>query len=146
MVLPFVYRLRVRYHECDGQKIVFNARYAEYIDIATLEYSRSIFGTVDPAAGGIDWRLVKQELTWKAPAHFDQVLDVRVRTKSLGTTSFCLQAEVWRPADETLLVAAETVYVVYDESTASKAPIPEAFRSKLGAGVPGAVVDCSGQR
>ena len=59
MSQPFIYRLRVRYHECDGQKIVFNARYAEYIDIAALEYSRRLFGSVDSEAGGIDWRLVQ---------------------------------------------------------------------------------------
>jgi acyl-CoA thioester hydrolase len=144
MSLPFIYRLRVRYHECDGQKIVFNARYAEYIDIAALEYSRQLFGSVDSRTGGIDWRLVQQSLQWKSPAHFDDVLDVQVQTKSLGTTSFCLVADVVRPKDGVLLVSAETTYVVYDEATASKAPIPEHARASLGAGALGFVTDCSG--
>ncbi|MCP4449228.1 MAG: acyl-CoA thioesterase [Myxococcales bacterium] len=144
MPLPFIYRLRVRYHECDGQKIVFNARYAEYIDIAALEYARHIVGSVDSNKGGIDWRLVQQELQWKAPAHFDEVLDVQVRTKSLGNTSFCLLADVVRPSDDTLLVSAETTYVVYDEARASKAPIPDGSRAALSNGAPGIMVDCSG--
>ncbi len=141
--IPFTYRLRVRYHECDGQKIVFNARYAEYIDIAALEYSRCIFGSVDPATGGIDWRLVQQSTQWRAPAHFDEVLEVRVRTKKIGTTSFCLLADVVRIGSEELLVTAETTYVVYDEATAMKAAIPADFRAHLLAGAPGVVVDCS---
>ena len=30
----FTLLLRVRYGECDAQEVVFNARYADYIDIA----------------------------------------------------------------------------------------------------------------
>ena len=144
MPQPFTYRLRVRYHECDGQKIVFNARYAEYIDIAALEYARHIFGSTDAKSGGIDWRLVNQHLQWRAPAHFDDVLDVAVHTKSLGTTSFCLIAEVSRLGESDVLVRAETTYVVYDEATASKAPIPELARDPLLGGAPGVVINCSG--
>jgi acyl-CoA thioester hydrolase len=38
---PFRYYLRVRYSECDAQKIVFNARYGEYVDLAVSEFMRS---------------------------------------------------------------------------------------------------------
>ena len=41
---PFRYRLRVRYGECDGQKIVFNSRYGEYADAAMIEYQRKLGG------------------------------------------------------------------------------------------------------
>jgi acyl-CoA thioester hydrolase len=160
---PFRYLLRVRYHECDGQKIVFNARYGEYIDVATLEYCRTLFGSVEPASGGIDWRLVQQNTTWKAPANFDEVLAVEVTSKALGTTSFTLLCRVLRTAvvadsasqaggagaeaqreREELLASAETTYVVFDEVSGGKAPIPEHLRGKLQAGAPGVVVDCSG--
>ena len=33
MALPFRYYLRVRYIECDAQKVVFNSRYSEYVDV-----------------------------------------------------------------------------------------------------------------
>lgn len=146
MTEPFQYILRVRYHECDGQKVVFNARYAEYIDVAALEYSRVLFGGAQPSDGGIDWRLVHQSMDWKAPAVFDDVLVVEIRTETVGKTSFTLSAAVRSCADETLLVSAKTVYVVYDEATAEKAPISEENRKQLLAGAPGQVVDCSGLR
>ncbi|MGH9635377.1 MAG: acyl-CoA thioesterase, partial [Candidatus Angelobacter sp.] len=38
----FRYYLRVRYGECDAQKVVFNARYAEYVDLATTEFLRAL--------------------------------------------------------------------------------------------------------
>lgn len=145
MSQPFQYRLRVRYHECDGQKVVFNARYAEYVDVAALEYSRALFGAVLPAEGGIDWRLVHQSMDWKAPASFDDVLLVEVRTESVGKTSFTLSSEVRKLQDQELLVQARTVYVVYDEETAAKAPIADDKRKQLLAGAPNQIVDCSGR-
>ena len=38
----FSHTLRVRYHECDAQKVVFNSRYGEYVDVAFGEYMRSL--------------------------------------------------------------------------------------------------------
>ena len=40
----FTLLLRVRYGECDAQQVVFNARYADYIDIALTEYFRVAVG------------------------------------------------------------------------------------------------------
>ncbi len=85
-----------------------------------------------------------QSLEWRAPAHFDEVLDVQICTKTIGTTSFCLLANVRRPADDALLVSAETIYVVYDEATASEAQVPDEHRDQLLSGAPGSLVDCSG--
>ena len=42
---PFRHRLRVRYHECDPQGIVFNANYLAYADIAITELYRDAFGS-----------------------------------------------------------------------------------------------------
>jgi acyl-CoA thioesterase FadM len=41
---PFRYLLRVRYGECDAQKIVYNARYGDYVDLAATEFLRAIWG------------------------------------------------------------------------------------------------------
>jgi acyl-CoA thioester hydrolase len=142
---PFHYILRVRYHECDGQKVVFNARYAEYVDVAALEYTRALFGGAQPSDGGIDWRLVHQSIDWKAPATFDDILYVEVQTESVGKTSFTLCCEVRNIADQSLLVTARTVYVVYDESSEGKVQIADEMRQKLLRGAPNRIVDCSGR-
>ena len=133
--------LRVRYGECDAQGIVFNARWLEYVDVAVTEYTRVLFGSVDPAKTGVDWRLVKQTCEWKAPGRYDDVLDIRVRTIKIGTTSFVLATEFHR--DGALLVTAETVYVMVDRAGA-KQPVPERYRAILERGAPGIVIDQSG--
>ena len=71
----FHYYLRVRYGECDAQKVVFNARYAEYIDLATTEFLRALGYGEQLFSGELDFQLVKQTIEWKAPARFDQVLE-----------------------------------------------------------------------
>lgn len=139
---PFRYRFRVRYQDCDAQRIVFNARWGDYVDIASTELARAAFG--DPLAA--DWRLVRQVMEWKRSGRFDDVIEARLRLRALGTTSFTLATELWRVADEVLLVTAETVYVMMDPVTERKRPITEAERQKLAHGAAGVLMDCSGAR
>jgi acyl-CoA thioester hydrolase len=135
----FRYYLRVRYGECDAQKVVFNARYADYVDLATSEYLRALgFGEV------LDYQLVKLTIEWKAPARHDQVLELSVATKHLGTTSFTLSTEFRIAGDDRILATAETVNVFVDPHTLHKTPLPPDFRSALEKGAPGIVTDHAG--
>ena len=43
--MAFVHRLRVRYHECDAQGVVFNANHFAYFDVALTELWRAAFGS-----------------------------------------------------------------------------------------------------
>jgi acyl-CoA thioester hydrolase len=141
---PFALYLRVRYAECDAQKVVFNSRYAEYVDVAVTEFVRAL-GFGDAAATGVlEYQLVRQTIEWKAPVRFDQVLQLSVTASALGRTSFTLTT-VFRIAGEAAVSAtAETVYVMVDGATLTKIPLPPALRAALERGAPGVVVDCSG--
>src|SRR5205085_1938604 len=111
--------LRVSYGECDAQKVVFNARYADYIDITVMECMRSMGYEQDLVDGTIDYQLVKQTLEWKAPARFDQVLEVSMYTKHLGNTSFTLAADFRIAGEERVIVIVETVYVLVEQRSAT---------------------------
>lgn len=140
----FRYYLRVRYGECDAQKVVFNARYADYIDLSTVEFLRAL-GFGDALVNGIlDYQLVKLALEWKAPARFDQVLELSVSTKRLGNTSFTISTE-FRVAGKALVIAnGETVYVLVDAHTLRKKPLPADLRAALERGAPGVITDHAG--
>src|SRR5579872_3317190 len=56
----FRYYLRVRYAECDAQKVVFNARYADYVDLSTSEFLRALGFGEALVDGTLDYQLVKQ--------------------------------------------------------------------------------------
>jgi acyl-CoA thioester hydrolase len=137
----FSYFLRVRYGECDAQKVVFNARYADYVDLATAEYFRALGYEKELQTAELDYQLVKQTIEWRAPARYDQVLEISVATKYLGTTSFALHTDFRIAGDERVIATAETIYVHVDTHTLSKAPLPERLRDALGRGAAGTSVD-----
>jgi acyl-CoA thioester hydrolase len=137
----FRYYLRVRYIECDAQKVVFNSRYSEYVDVSINEFLRASGVLKDFTDGELDFQLVKQTVEWKAPARFDQVLELSIAATRLGTTSFTIGTK-FRIADhEPVIATAETVYVLVDARTLTKLPLPPAFRAALQDGAAGRVTD-----
>jgi acyl-CoA thioester hydrolase len=140
---PFRYCLRVRYGECDAQKVVFNVHYGHYVDLAVLEFIRALGFAEILVNGPIDYQLVKQTLEWKAPARFDQVLEISVRAKHLGNTSFTLAAEFRIAGDEAVIATAETIYVLVDAVSLTKTPLPADFRAALEGGAEKLCIDHS---
>ena len=141
MTNQFRYYLRVRYGECDAQKVVFNARYADYVDIAVMEFLRAMGYEQELVDATIDYQLVKQTLEWKAPARFDQVLEVSLYAKHLGNTSFTLAADFRIAGQELVIVNVETVYVLVEHKTLAKKPLPDHLRASLQEGAQGVVID-----
>lgn len=141
----FRYRFRVRYNECDAQRVVFNARYADYVDLAMTEYMRAVGCDYDSLlAQGLDNQVVRLLLEWQAPAHFDEVIEAEVRLQSLGRTSFTLEHRMRNVASDTLLCRAEAVYVLMRTQPFEKTPIPDFLRERLSSGAPGQVVNHAG--
>ena len=143
---PFTYYLRVRYGECDAQKVVFNARYGDYVDVAINEFIRAIGFSDALINGDLDFQLVKQTIEWKAPARFDQVLAIAVAAKHLGTTSFTLLAEFRIAGEEPVIASAETIYVLVDAKTLTKTPLPDHLRQAFAEGARGRSTDHAGFR
>jgi len=137
----FRYYLRVRYGECDAQKVVFNSRYSDYADIAGLEFLRAAGLGEAVTVGGLDYQVVKQTLEWKSSARFDQVLDISVRASHLGNTSFSLLAEMRIAGEERIVATVETVYVLVAAHTLGKVPLPADFRAALEQGAKGKTID-----
>ena len=140
----FRYYLRVRYSECDAQKVVFNARYANYVDVAVAEYFRVLGYEKEMQSGELDYQLVKQTLEWRGPARYDQVLDISVAASHIGNTSFTLRVEFRIAGREDVIVTTETVYVHVDTHTLTKAPLPQRLREALTRGADGRVCDHAG--
>jgi len=137
----FRYYLRVRYGECDAQKVVYNARYGDYVDLAATEFLRALGFGDDVIQGVLDYQLVKQTFEWKQPARFDQVLEVAVAATRLGTTSFTLHSEFRIAGNERPIASAETVYVLVDSVTLQKRELPADFRAALERGAANQVTD-----
>jgi len=140
----FRYYLRVRYAECDAQKVVFNSRYAEYVDAGLNEYLRAAGIHGQFVTGPLDFQLVKQTVDWKAPARFDQVLELAIAPVRLGHTSFTFRTEFRIAGADAVIATVETVYVLVDAKSLTKLPIPEAVRVAFSEGAAGLVADHAG--
>jgi acyl-CoA thioester hydrolase len=145
MTTPFRYYLRVRYQECDAQNVVFNARYADYVDLACFEFLRAALPQpTDVYDGSFECQTVRQVIEWKAPARLDNVLEISMRASRIGTTSFTLSAEMRRAGEAEILVTTETVYVHVDHKTFTKREIGPEMRAALEAGARGKTTDHAG--
>lgn len=141
----FTHLLRVRYSDCDAQKIVFNGKYAEYVDVAATEFMRQVWGHYDDVlAMGIDSQVVNLNISWKASSSFDDVLAISVKAGHIGNTSYRLEFEITNFSTQELVASAEIIYVLVSATEFTKMPIPENLKHKLEQGAPSIVIDHAG--
>ena len=141
----FRYLFRVRYSECDAQNVVFNARYADYADLAATEFLRAIgMDYRDVLARGLDNQVVKLTLEWQAPARFDDVLCAEVLCDHVGNSSYRLQTRFMQYADGTAVASAEGIYVMVGTDNWRKTDVPDDIRTALLSGASGRQVDHAG--
>lgn len=135
MPAPFVHQLRVRYGECDPQGIVFNANYLAYFDVAFTELWRAGVGPWQEMLGhGVDAVVAEAGLEFRAPARFDDVLELSVRVTRLGQSSITTEIDILR--DGELLIAGRLRHVcvaapIAAGAKASAVPWPAAIRAGL---------------
>ena len=134
--MPFVHRLRVRYHECDPQGIVFNGTWLAYFDVTLTELWRAAFGSYDAMVeSGSDVMVVSASVAYRTPARFDDELEVAMGIQRLGTSSMTSVFTAAR--DGTVLVEGTLVHVFVDPASHTKQEIPGSAREKLAPWVTG---------
>jgi acyl-CoA thioester hydrolase len=120
----FVHELRVRYGECDPQGIVFNANYLLYFDVAFTELWRVAIGPWSlMVEHGVDAVVAEANTRFRAPARYDDVLQLRARIVRLGKTSLTTDIDVVR--DGEVLVEGRLRHVFVDVESWEKTEIPE---------------------
>ncbi len=128
--MPFIHRLRVRYGECDPQGIVFNANYLLYLDVAFTELWREAVGPWQEMTGeGIDAVVAEANLDFRAPARFDDVLDLQARILRLGETAITTRIDVVHEGE--LLMRGSLRHVCVSTETWRKTALPGHVREGL---------------
>ena len=130
MTEPFVHELRVRYGECDPQGIVFNANYLLYFDVAFTELWRAALGPwTDMVERGVDAVVAEANVKFRAPARYDDVIELHAWIAQLGTTSMTTRIDVRR--DGELLVEGTLRHVCVSTETWRKTDVPDWIRAGL---------------
>jgi len=130
LAAPFVHELRVRYGECDPQGIVFNANYLLYFDVAFTELWRAAIGPwQEMVARGVDAVVAEANLSFRAPARYDDELALTAQVTRLGKTAITTEIDVLRGPE--LLVAGRLRHVCVATDTWRKTDVPDWVRSGL---------------
>jgi acyl-CoA thioester hydrolase len=128
-----IYRheIRVRYYECDMQRVVHNSLYAAYVDDALDTWMRDAVGSFE--VGGFDFMLKKLTIEWQSPATFGELLTLDCSIRRWGTTSF--EVHVDGHVGERPVFTADAVQVSTVPGEPRSVPIPEFVREALGGAV-----------
>jgi len=128
----FYHSLRVRFAETDMQGIVFNGNYLTYYDVAWTEYFRAVGLTwQDLLSLGADTVLARTTMEFKAPARFDDWLEVYTCVSKIGNSSITFEFEIYLQGEERLIGAASSLYVCIDPQTLKPVRVPEQLRARI---------------
>lgn len=126
---PFRYGMRVRYHECDPQGVVFNANYLTYFDVVITELWRELGGYSEMVDAGQDLVVAEAMVRYRSPLRFDDEFDGIARIDHLGETSLVVAISLER--DGEVCAEGENRYVFIRSGGGSKTAIPERLRVEM---------------
>lgn len=127
----FATRLRVRYAEIDGQKVVFNSRYLEYADVALSEYWRWLRLAELTEWRDLEFHVARATVDFKAPFRYDDEIDAWTRTERIGNSSITSRIELCHAETGELRTVIELVHVNVDLDAGRAAPVPHSVRERL---------------
>jgi acyl-CoA thioester hydrolase len=126
----YTYRLRVRYGECDQQGVVFNAHYFAYFDHVLTEAWRDVVVPYQEMVdGGVDVVVAHAQAAFKAPARFEDEIELVWWVTRLGNSAMTTRIDIRRGGET--LVEGEMTHVYVDTETYRGRPIPDDIRAKL---------------
>jgi len=120
--------LSVRFRDCDAMGHANHAVYFTYFEQCRLTFWREVSGAASPHARVI---VARAECDYRAPAHFGDELEVRVRVGEIGRSSFALEYEIVAAATGRQVAVGKTVMVAYDYAVGRPIPLPDATRALL---------------
>jgi acyl-CoA thioester hydrolase len=92
--------LRARYCECDPMGVVHHAAFIPWLEIGRTELLRSCgVSYAQLEAAGVFLVIVKLEVSYKRPAYYDDVLEIRTRVSGGSRIKIRHEYEVVRAAD-----------------------------------------------
>jgi acyl-CoA thioester hydrolase len=135
---------RVWFSDTDAQGVVYYGRYLPYFDHARLEYHRHL-GLQALWHGDQEFVMRAMTVEYEAPAVFDDLLEVFVRTARIGRTSVTVEFAAYRVPDQELMCTAVQTVVLLDVKSHQPTVVPDHYRTVVemfeGHGLSGAQTD-----
>ncbi len=128
----FSTRFKVRYSEVDAQRVVYNSRYLEYVDVAVTEF----WPTTGMEDLGTEWMEAEfhvrhTEIDYHRPFVMNDEIEAFVRIERLGGTSITQRFELCHAVTGNLHCTIVMTIVHVDLATGRPKPIEGAVRVGL---------------
>ena len=119
---------RVRYAETDQMSVVYYANYLVWFEIGRTDYCRQRgFAYRDmEKEDGLCIIVAEARCRYKAPARYDDEIEVRTCLKEVRRRVLTFDYEIYRRPDDELLAEGETVHVITDLSGRPRA-LPDKY-------------------
>jgi acyl-CoA thioester hydrolase len=124
--------MRVGFSDTDAQGIVYYGRYLPFFDEARVEYLRHL-GLLRADLGSCEFVMRACEILYEAPARFDDLIEVFVRTSRIGRSSVTGDYAAYRVEDDALMCTAEQTLVLVDLAERRPHPVPQDYKERVAA-------------
>ncbi len=117
---------RVSFSDTDAQGVVYYGRYLPYFDMARVEYLRHL-QLPGMGAAAREFVMRASAVEYVAPARFDDLLEIYIRTRRIGRSSVTHEFAAYRVPDGLLMCRAEQTVVMIDTATRGPVAVPDEY-------------------
>jgi acyl-CoA thioester hydrolase len=123
-------QIRVRNYEVDWQGIVHNANYLLYFEVGRVDYLQDMGIKVDMNTIQRDSKvvLVRNEIDYRSPARFGELIDIYTRISFIRDTSFAFEGILEEATAGRRVAENVAIHVWLDHRTDHPRQVPEEFR------------------
>ena len=128
----FFHPIEVRYGDLDPQGHLNNAKYLTFFEQARVHYLIHLgLFTKDQSFMNIGVILADAHITFLAPIHYGDEVEVGVRTSKLGNKSMTVEQNIVDHASGKEMATGEIVMVTFDYASQNTIVIPNDWRDKI---------------
>ncbi len=123
--------VKVRYAETDQMGVVHHGNYAQYLEIARIDWLQQFnisYGQMEK--DGIMLPVYSMEFKFLKPATFDELLTINTRLKAVPSVKIAFEYEIFNQEKE-LITTASTVLVFMDSKTKKPIRCPQFILDKI---------------
>jgi len=123
--------VKVRYAETDQMGVVHHGNYAEYLEIARIDWLEELgvsYGSMEK--DGVMLPVYEMSFKFLQPAHFEDTLKIETRLKELPRVKIAFEYDIYNQHGQ-LITTASTVLVFMDSVSKKPVRCPKFLLDKL---------------
>ena len=126
---PSISRVRVRYAETDQMGVVYYANYFVWFEVGRTDLLRhNEWSYRDMEADGYSLPVIDAQCSYKAPAKYDDELEVQTKGEMISPVRMKFTYEVVRASDREVLANGYTIHATLDRA-GKPCRLPERVRT-----------------